>query len=151
MRQRFKVTGMSCAACSAGVERAVGRLKGVNSVEVSLVAKSMVCDFDENIISEKEIANAVKKAGFKAYPEKSADSSQGADRNAGANPIAETDGFTPMKTRLIVSLIFLVLLMYVSMGHMIGLPVPAFMHGVQNGVAFALVQFLLVLPILYVN
>ena len=48
MRQRFKVTGMSCAACSAGVERAVGRLKGVNSVEVSLVAKSMVCDFDEN-------------------------------------------------------------------------------------------------------
>lgn len=56
-----------------------------------------------------------------------------------------------MKTRLIVSLIFLVLLMYVSMGHMIGLPVPAFMHGVQNGVAFALVQFLLVLPILYVN
>ena len=68
MRQRFKVTGMSCAACSAGVERAVGRLKGVNSVEVSLVAKSMVCDFDENIISEKEIANAVKKAGFKAIP-----------------------------------------------------------------------------------
>ena len=66
MHQRFKVTGMSCAACSAGVERAVGRLKGVNSVEVSLVAKSMVCDFDENIISEKEIANAVKKAGFKA-------------------------------------------------------------------------------------
>ncbi|MFR3346887.1 MAG: hypothetical protein ACLTSK_02585 [Christensenellales bacterium] len=111
----------------------------------------MVCDFDENIISEKEIANAVKKAGFKAYPEKSADSSQGADRNAGANPIAETDGFTPMKTRLIVSLIFLVLLMYVSIGHMIGLPVPAFMHGVHNGVAFALVQFLLVLPILYVN
>ena len=151
MHQRFKVTGMSCAACSAGVERAVGRLKGVNSVEVSLVAKSMVCDFDENIISEKEIANAVKKAGFKAYPEKSADSSQGADRNAGANPIAETDGFTPMKTRLIVSLIFLVLLMYVSIGHMIGLPVPAFMHGVHNGVAFALVQFLLVLPILYVN
>ena len=134
MRQRFKVTGMSCAACSAGVERAVGRLKGVNSVEVSLVAKSMVCDFDENIISEKEIANAVKKAGFKAYPEKSADSSQGADRNAGANPIAETDGFTPMKTRLIVSLIFLVLLMYVSMGHMIGLPVPAFMHGIPPAV-----------------
>lgn len=70
MRQRFKVTGMSCAACSAGVERAVGRLKGVNSVEVSLVAKSMVCDFDETIISEKEIANAVKKGGLQSLSRK---------------------------------------------------------------------------------
>ena len=95
MRQRFKVTGMSCAACSAGVERAVGRLKGVNSVEVSLVAKSMVCDFDENIISEKEIANAVKKAGFKAYPEKSADSSQGADRNAGQTRLRKRTALLP--------------------------------------------------------
>lgn len=151
MRQRFKVFGMSCAACSAGVERAVGRLKGVNKVEVSLVAKSMLCDFDETTVSEKQIVEAVKKAGFKAYPEKASEAAQTAVAGRGNAPAADSDGFTPMKTRLIVSLIFLVLLMYVSMGHMIGLPVPSFMHGVKNGVSFAFVQFLLVLPILYVN
>lgn len=151
MRQRFKVFGMSCAACSAGVERAVGRLKGVNKVEVSLVAKSMLCDFDETTVSEKQIVEAVKKAGFKAYPEKASEAAQTAVAGRGNAAVADSDGFTPMKTRLIVSLIFLVLLMYVSMGHMIGLPVPSFMHGVNNGVSFAFVQFLLVLPILYVN
>lgn len=151
MRQRFKVFGMSCAACSAGVERAVGRLKGVNNVEVSLVAKSMLCDFDETTVSEKQIVEAVKKAGFKAYPEKASEAAQTAVAGRGNAAVADSDGFTPMKTRLIVSLIFLVLLMYVSMGHMIGLPVPSFMHGVKNGVSFAFVQFLLVLPILYVN
>lgn len=151
MRQRFKVLGMSCAACSAGVERAVGRLKGVNKVEVSLVAKSMLCDFDETAVSEKQIVEAVKKAGFKAYPEKASEAAQTAVAGRGSVAVADSDGFTPMKTRLIVSLIFLVLLMYVSMGHMIGLPVPSFMHGVKNGVSFAFVQFLLVLPILYVN
>ncbi len=142
---------MSCAACSAGVERAVGRLKGVNKVEVSLVAKSMLCDFDETTVSEKQIVEAVKKAGFKAYPEKASEAAQTAVAGRGNAAVADSDGFTPMKTRLIVSLIFLVLLMYVSMGHMIGLPVPSFMHGVNNGVSFAFVQFLLVLPILYVN
>lgn len=151
MRQRFKVFGMSCAACSAGVERAVGRLKGVNKVEVSLVAKSMLCDFDETTVSEKQIVEAVKKAGFKAYPEKASEAAQTAVAGRGSVAVADSDGFTPMKTRLIVSLIFLVLLMYVSMGHMIGLPVPSFMHGVKNGVSFAFVQSLLVLPILYVN
>lgn len=151
MRQRFKVFGMSCAACSAGVERAVGRLKGVNKVEVSLVAKSMLCDFDETTVSEKQIVEAVKKAGFKAYPEKASEAAQTAVAGRESVAVADSDGFTPMKTRLIVSLIFLVLLMYVSMGHMIGLPVPSFMHGVKNGVSFAFVQFLLVLPILYVN
>lgn len=151
MRQRFKVFGMSCAACSAGVERAVGRLKGVNKVEVSLVAKSMLCDFDETTVSEKQIVEAVKKAGFKAYPEKASEAAQTAVAGRGSVAVADSDGFTPMKTRLIISLIFLVLLMYVSMGHMIGLPVPSFMHGVKNGVSFAFVQFLLVLPILYVN
>lgn len=151
MRQRFKVLGMSCAACSAGVERAVGRLKGVNKVEVSLVAKSMLCDFDETTVSEKQIVEAVKKAGFKAYPEKASEAAQTAVAGRGNAAVADSDGFTPMKTRLIVSLIFLVLLMYVSKGHMIGLPVPSFMHGVNNGVSFAFVQFLLVLPILYVN
>lgn len=151
MRQRFKVFGMSCAACSAGVERAVGRLNGVNKVEVSLVAKSMLCDFDETTVSEKQIVEAVKKAGFKAYPEKASEAAQTAVAGRGSVAVADSDGFTPMKTRLIISLIFLVLLMYVSMGHMIGLPVPSFMHGVKNGVSFAFVQFLLVLPILYVN
>lgn len=150
MRQRFVVTGMSCAACSAGVERAVGRLKGVNSVEVSLVGKSMLCDFDENVVSEKQIIAAVKKAGFKAFAEKK--NKNDTIGESSANIVdSENDGFTPIKTRLILSVIFLVLLMYVSMGHMIGLPVPSFMHGVENGVAFAFVQFLLVLPILYVN
>lgn len=142
MKQRFTVEGMSCSACSAAVERAVSRLEGINSATVNLLAKTMICDYDEGKLSADDIKKAVAKAGFEAFevseekPEKKEEKS---------------DSFTPVKTRLIVSFAFLAVLMYISMGHMISLPLPFFFHGSKGALPFAFTQLLLTLPVLYVN
>ncbi|MBR4867441.1 MAG: copper-translocating P-type ATPase [Clostridia bacterium] len=134
--RKFKVTGMSCAACSASVERAVGRLPGMEKVSVSLLAKLMLCEYDETKVTPKDIKNAVAKAGFKAREEKDA-------------PDAEPkgDGLPSVKTRLIASVAILVPLMYLSMGHMLSLPLPGFLSGIN----LALGQFLLALMVAYLN
>lgn len=146
-KKKFSVTGMSCAACSAAVEKAVGRLDGVESAQVNLLAKSMVCVYDESKAGVDAVIAAVEKAGFGA--------AELAERERTAAPKKEKaaagDGFTAIRTRLWVSIVFLVLLMYVSMGHMLGLPLPGFLHGTQNALPFAFLQFLLTLPVLYVN
>ena len=146
-KKKFSVTGMSCAACSAAVEKAVGRLDGVESAQVNLLAKSMVCVYDESKTGADAVIAAVEKAGFGA--------AELAERERTAAPKKEKaaagDGFTAIRTRLWVSIVFLVLLMYVSMGHMLGLPLPGFLHGTQNALPFAFLQFLLTLPVLYVN
>ena len=145
--KQYTVTGMSCAACSAAVEKAVGRLDGVESAQVNLLAKSMVCVYDESKTGADAVIAAVEKAGFGA--------AELAERDRAAAPKKEKatagDGFTAIRTRLWVSIVFLVLLMYVSMGHMLGLPLPGFLHGTQNALPFAFLQFLLTLPVLYVN
>ncbi len=142
--RKFNVEGMSCAACSASVERVVGKLQGVESAQVNLLAKILFCKYDESLVDEQAIINAVAKAGFSASPiteqKKEAPKEVKAEENTGN-----------MKTRLVFSVIFLLLLMYVSMGHMIGAPLPAFLHGAENGVAFAFTQFLLTLPVIYLN
>ena len=146
-KKKFSVTGMSCAACSAAVEKAVGRLDGVESAQVNLLAKSMACVYDESKTGADAVIAAVEKAGFGA--------AELAERDRAAAPKKEKatagDGFTAIRTRLWVSIVFLVLLMYVSMGHMLGLPLPGFLHGTQNALPFAFLQFLLTLPVLYVN
>lgn len=146
-KKKFSVTGMSCAACSAAVEKAVGRLDGVESAQVNLLAKSMVCVYDESKTGADAVIAAVEKAGFGA--------AELAERERAAAPkkekAAACDGFTAIRTRLWVSIVFLALLMYVSMGHMLGLPLPGFLHGTQNALPFAFLQFLLTLPVLYVN
>ncbi len=146
-KKKFSVTGMSCAACSAAVEKAVGRLDGVESAQVNLLAKSMVCVYDESKTGADAVIAAVEKAGFGA--------AELAERERTAAPKKEKaaagDGFTAIRTRLWVSIVFLALLMYVSMGHMLGLPLPGFLHGTQNALPFAFLQFLLTLPVLYVN
>ena len=146
-KKKFSVTGMSCAACSAAVEKAVGRLDGVESAQVNLLAKSMVCVYDESKAGADAVIAAVEKAGFGA--------AELAERERAAAPKKEKaatgDSFTAIRTRLWVSIVFLVLLMYVSMGHMLGLPLPDFLHGTQNALPFAFLQFLLTLPVLYVN
>lgn len=150
MKQKFDVTGMSCAACSAAVERAVNRLDGVGAAQVNLLANSMQVEYDEAAVTEADICAAVEKAGYGASPTVPA----GKPGPAKAAPIDEDPAeaeLRSMKQRLAVSLAFLAPLMYVSMGHMMGLPLPAFFHGREGAVAFALTQFLLVLPILYVN
>lgn len=142
MKKRFTVEGMSCSACSSSVERAVSRLDGVNSASVNLLAKTMLCDFDEGRIKSEDIIKAVSKAGFEAFE---------INEQKTEKPKAEKEDLTPVKTRLTVSFIFLAILMYVSMGHMLSLPQPFFFKGREMALLYSFTQFLLTLPILYVN
>lgn len=154
---KFNVTGMTCSACSARVEKAVSKLDGVSSVSVNLLTGSMKAEFDEKELSAGDIIKAVEKAGYGASQVSSGDKQvAGSDPSTGSNRknIAANE-MKQMKNRLTVSIVFLVILMYLSMGHMIGIPMPGWMHtyflGDENAVTMVLTQFLLLLPILYVN
>lgn len=142
MKQQFDITGMSCSACSAAVEKSVKKLSGVESAQVSLLTNSMTAVFSGDT-TEEDIIKAVEKAGYgaKIHGEKVIEKSE---KN-------EDEELKSMKTRLIVSFLCLIPLMYISMGHMISLPVPSFLEGAENGVSFSLIQFLLTLPVMYVN
>ena len=142
MQSRFNVTGMSCAACSSHVEKAVKQLDGIQNVEVNLLTGSMTADFNENILSDDDIINAVINAGYGASSAQNAKSDK---------PKTSNDEVKQMKFRISVSFVFLMILMYVSMGHMVGIPLPSFLTGAENAVSFALTQFLLTLPIVIVN
>ena len=144
MKQKFDVTGMSCSACSAAVEKSVNKLAGVESCEVSLLTNSMTVVFDEKTTDEQQIMSAVTSAGYGACIHEDKKKIQKKEPE-------KDDELKNMKTRLIVSFACLIPLMYVAMGHMISLPLPAFLTGTKNGVAFALTQFLLTLPVIYVN
>lgn len=129
MNKKYSVLGMSCAACQAHVQRAVSNLKGVNKVNVNLLSNSMIVDFDESVVNDSIIFKAVKDAGYSAKPFK-----QEKEKKDNSQLI-----------KLIVSFILLILVMYVSMGHMISLPLPAIMH--HNALVFALTQLVLIIPI----
>lgn len=153
MKNKFTVEGMMCAACSAAVERAVGKLEGVESAQVNLLAKLLTVEYDESSVTPESICAAVKKAGFSAVLQeepKPVENNNDEKPNPPSLPKPE-DKFTPVKIRLAVSVPLLVILMYITMGHMVGLPLPDFLHGVNNGVQFAFLQFLLTLPVVYVN
>ncbi|MBR5234425.1 MAG: heavy metal translocating P-type ATPase [Clostridia bacterium] len=143
MKEKFSVTGMSCSACSSAVERSVKSLDGIKSVEVSLLTNSMTAEYDEKVISAEKIISAVEKAGYKA------EVFSGEKKKV--NKQEENDPVKEMKIRLIVSFVCLVPLMYIAMGHMVSLSLPSFLDGVNNGVAFTFIQFLLTLPVMYVN
>ncbi len=149
-RTKFTVTGMTCSACSSHVEKAVGRLDGVSRASVNLLTGSMTAEYDESKLGVQDIVDAVVKAGYGAVPEGGAGAAakSGAD---GERAKARDKAAKDMRTRLIVSLVFMVILMYVGMGHMFGAPLPSFLTGTRNAVSYALVQILLCVPILYVN
>lgn len=152
MKEKFDVTGMTCSACSSRVEKCVSKLNGVQNVSVNLLTNSMQVEYEEQVLSERQIIDAVVKAGYGASPKSEQSSTQvhqSAHKGAADNP-AEREQ-KQMKMRLIVSFVFLIPLMYVTMGHMIGLPQLPFLQGVENAVSFAFTQFLLCLPIIYVN
>lgn len=174
MKERYHVTGMSCSACSSHVERAVNKLENVEKASVNLLTETMDVTYDETKITSAEIIDAVVKAGYGAsvMTEGSAAGAGGQSTfgNAGSIGRSAVDGkqelqqkldadARAMKWRLGISIGFLIPLMYVSMHHMLKewfeIPVPAFivntMHGNANAMNFALTQFLLLLPILYVN
>ncbi len=143
MKERFDVFGMTCSACSAHVEKSVRALEGVREANVNLLQNTMSVDFDEQVLTKNGIIAAVRKAGYDAKAQ--------SEEAAAPKQQAGSDELHGMKTRLITSIVFLVLLMYISMGHMLGAPLPQFLHGTENGGAFAFTQFLLTLPILYMN
>lgn len=145
MKQKFAVTGMSCSACSAAVERSVKKIDGIKDVQVSLLTNSMTAEFDEGKTNDGAIIKAVEGAGYGAsvFGETTVKKKTAAEK--------KDDGLKEMKIRLAVSFICLIPLMYIAMGHMINLPIPGFLSGTQNGVSFAFLQFLLTLPIMYVN
>lgn len=138
--KQFDVTGMSCAACSARVEKAVSKVPGVNSCSVNLLTNSMGV---EGTASAEDIIAAVTAAGYGV-------SEKGAAKSA-ARPAADSQSaFRSMRTRLIASLAFLIILMYFSMGHMMwGFPLPPFLNG--NHVAMGLVQLLLTAVVMVIN
>ena len=161
MKEKFDVTGMTCSACSSRVEKCVSKLEGVDEVSVNLLTNSMQVKYDEKIIKEQGIIDAVVHAGYGASLAENdngfgssvlAEHSEGNTGSPGENrknPVQEHLEY--MKKRTFWSFVFLIPLMYVSMGHMIGVPLPGFLHGTVNAVAFAMTQFLLCLPVLYIN
>ena len=150
MKLKFTVEGMSCAACSASVERVTKRIEGVNEASVNLLAKTLVVEADDNPELSDKICAAVAKAGFSAVPmvEKAPEVKQTAEKT---NEEDAGKASREMKIRLFASIGFLAVLMYISMGHMIGLPIPHFFHGEENALIFAFAQFLLTLPVMYLN
>ena len=166
-KQKFSVTGMTCSACSSHVEKSVGKLSGMEQATVNLLTNSMQVVYDDTVCTEDTIIEAVEKAGYGACPagnDNLQDAGQpghdmaGRDA-AGREALKGKAANKEMKSRLIISIVFMVLLMGVSMHHMffmwLHLPVPEFLtrlfHGNENALTFAFTQLLLTLPILYVN
>ena len=139
MKQKFNVTGMTCSACSAHVDKAVRRLDGVCEVNVNLLGGSMTVDWEGGLTPD-QIVSAVEKAGYGASLP-----AAGSTGAAQAKPAAGAmeDDLKNMKARLIASFVFLIPLFYLSMGHMMGWPIPRFFHGAENAMTYALTLFLL--------
>ena len=164
MKERFDVTGMTCSACSSHVEKSVSKLTGVENVSVNLLINSMQVEFDENKLDTAGIIKAVEDAGYGAavkdgHAKSGTKTSGQSDSQENSGLSAVEQNVKNMKKRLIVSLIFWIPLMYVSMGHMIyqwlNIPMPPFtmnfLHGNENAITYAFTQFLLLLPILIAN
>ena len=155
--EKFDVGGMTCASCQAHVEKAVSGVAGVSDVAVNLLSGSMVVDYDEGATSADEICRAVDRAGYSASPVAAAAS--GAQTGSAAAPAAALENPTKkleatadaMRTRLITSIVFLVPLFYIGMGHMFGWPLPDVLGDHMHSMTLALTELLLLLPILYEN
>ncbi len=143
MKTKFDVTGMTCSACSAHVENAVKKVNGVTSASVSLLTNSMNVEYLPDVADTQTIINAVQSAGYGASVSGEAVRTQKGTDNAKKS--------NAMLTRMLFSVGFCVVLMYFSMGHMVGLPLPPFLSGHQNAVSLALVQLLLCFPVWILN
>lgn len=145
-KEKFDVTGMTCSACSARVEKTVSVMDGTADVNVNLLKNTMVVSYDENVTNTTEIVDAVVKAGYGAQVQ----GEKNTQKSNEAVDLASQEAKT-MKIRLIVSLIFTVPIFYISMGHMMGWPLPGFLLGNENSMVFAFTQFLLLIPVVFVN
>ena len=151
MRQKFNVTGMTCSACSAAVDKNIKKLDGVTDVNVNLVTNSMTVDFDDNLVDSDKIIEVVEKTGYGAsiHTKPSQVSQSSTAKEDRSNPAEDAE--KELKNRVIVSFIFLIPLFYIAMGPMMNLPIPSGLTGHENAITFALTQFLLTLPIMFVK
>ena len=158
-QDKFDVGGMTCAACQAHVDRAVSKLDGVQSVAVNLLAGSMLVDYDPAQVSPDDICTAVDRAGYSASPISTgtdAVQSGSAQARSGAahmeSPTKKLEAAaSAMRTRLIVSIVFLIPLFYIGMGHMLGWPLPGVFTDHAHSMTLALTELVLLIPIVYVN
>lgn len=158
----FDVKGMTCSACVAHVEKAVGRLPGIVSVQVNLLTNSMRVRYEENLLDTDRISKSVDQAGYTATLKSKASSSAafvsgttdttGSMPSNGVRKTFKADEETLlMRKRWMTSFVFLIPLLYISMGEMMHLPVPGFISGHENALNFAFLQFLLSIPIYVIN
>lgn len=154
-KQTFDVSGMTCAACSARVEKTTSGVAGVEHAVVNLLKNSMEVEYDGNPATLTAISAAVEKAGYGAVPRVEAATVAGAPSGpataSAARENAAAKEAAHVRMRLIVSFVFTIPLFYLSMGHMFGWPLPAFFLGHENMLTFAFTQFLLLLPVIFVN
>ena len=158
-QDKFDVGGMTCAACQAHVDRAVSKLDGVESVAVNLLAGSMLVDYDPAQVSPDDICTAVDRAGYSASPVSTgtdaAQSGSTQARSGAAHMESPTKKLeaaaSAMRTRLIVSIVFLIPLFYIGMGHMLGWPLPGIFTDHTHSMTLALTELVLLIPIVYVN
>lgn len=158
-QDKFDVGGMTCAACQAHVDRAVSKLDGVQSVAVNLLAGSMMVDYDPAQVSPDDICTAVDRAGYSASPvstgTEAAPNGSAQARSGAAHMESPTKKLeataSAMRTRLIISIIFLILLFYIGMGHMLGWPLPSVFTDHTHSMTLALTELVLLIPIVYVN
>lgn len=158
-QDKFDVGGMTCAACQAHVDRAVSKLDGVQSVAVNLLAGSMMVDYDPAQVTPDDICTAVDRAGYSASPISTgtdAVQSGSAQARSGAahmeSPTKKLEAAaSAMRTRLIVSIVFLIPLFYIGMGHMLGWPLPGIFTDHTHSMTLALTELVLLIPIVYVN
>ena len=148
MKQKFDVTGMSCSACSAHVEKAVSRVPGVDQVQVNLLQNSMVVEYEDEATDAAAIIHAVEDAGYGASVKDAHEPTKKTENDLQKRTAEEAK---KMKHRLGWSIVFLIVLMYISMGHMLGWPLPSILLGHENMMIFALTQLFLTLPIMYLN
>lgn len=159
-QDKFDVGGMTCAACQAHVDRAVSKLDGVENVAVNLLAGSMMVDYDPAQVSPDDICTAVDRAGYSASP---VDAGTGAAGSSGStqarsgaahmeSPTKKLEAAaSAMRARLIISIVFLVPLFYIGMGHMLGWPLPGIFTDHTHSMTLALTELVLLIPIVYVN
>lgn len=154
-KEQFDITGMTCSACSARVEKSVAKLPGIQEVSVNLLKNSMVASYDETALDTGQIVQAVEKAGYGAIPK------AGQNKSAAPAAVSASAGkpavntaqaeYKQMKGRLLLSALFTIPLFYISMGHMMGWPLPSGLLGMENAITFAFTQFLLLIPVVFVN
>lgn len=152
---KFDIQGMTCSACSSHVEKAVRKLDGIKIANVNLLSNSMVAEYDEKVLNNEKIIEAVVDAGYGANV-----ANADKDKVISSGKKLDNDNLIKsMKNRLIISICFLIPLMYIAMYHMFydwfNLPIPSIItnlfHGTENAITFGFTQFLLLLPIVYVN